>query len=52
VLSDYHYFVVRRSGTIYDPLEDQEMDTRVFLRLCRSGDNIARRVPPSRLKAL
>ncbi|ALL00464.1 hypothetical protein Pyrde_0414 [Pyrodictium delaneyi] len=40
VLPDYQYFIVRKGGTIYDPLEDQEIDTRVFLRLCRSEDNI------------
>ncbi len=40
VLPHYQYFIVRKGGTIYDPLEDQEFDTRIFLKICRSQDNI------------
>jgi len=40
VLPDYHYFIVRRGGVIYDPLEDEEFDSRMFLRICRMEDNI------------
>lgn len=39
-LPDYHYFIVRKGGTIYDPLEDQLLDTSMFIRVCRLEDNI------------
>jgi hypothetical protein len=40
VLPRYHYFIVRKGGAIYDPLEDQVLDIGVFLRICRAEDNI------------
>jgi len=40
ILKDYHYYIVRRGGTIYDPAEDLELDTRAFLRICRLEDKI------------
>ena len=40
VLPHYQYLIVRKGGTIYDPLEDQEFDTRIFLKICRAQDNI------------
>ncbi len=40
VLPDYQYFIVRRGGTIYDPVEDQLLDTGTFIRICRLEDNI------------
>ncbi len=40
ILPDYHYFIVRKGGTIYDPLEDQLLDTSMFIRICRLEDNI------------
>ncbi len=33
VLSGYQYFIVRKGGIIHDPVEDQEIDTRTFIRL-------------------
>lgn len=40
VLKAYHYYIVRRGGTIYDPAEDLELDTRTFLRICRSEEKV------------
>ena len=40
VLRDYEYFIVRKGGTIYDPLEDQELDTGAFIRICRREDRV------------
>jgi len=40
VLPHYQYFIVRKGGIIYDPIEDQELDTRTFIRICRIQDNI------------
>ncbi len=40
VLNEYQYFIVRRGGMIYDPVEDQEFDLGSFLRICRSQDGI------------
>ncbi len=40
VLRDYTYFIVRPGGAIYDPVEDEELSTGAFLRLCRTGDRI------------
>ncbi len=40
VLANYHYYIVRKGGTIYDPVEDLELDTRAFTRICRIEDNI------------
>jgi len=31
---------VRKGGSIYDPVNDEEFDTRMFLRICRKEDNI------------
>ncbi len=40
VLRGYTYFIVRPGGVIYDPVEDEELSTGAFLRLCRAGDRI------------
>jgi len=40
ILPNYLYFIVRKGGTIYDPFEDQEFDTKFFLRICRAQDSI------------
>ncbi len=40
VLADYHYYIVRKGGVIYNPVEDLELDTRAFIKICRVEDNI------------
>ena len=40
VLRNYQYFIVRKGGSIYDPVNDEEFDTKTFLRICRKEDNI------------
>ncbi len=50
VLRDYNYFIVRRGGLFYDPLEDLSLSVREFIRLCRREDRIIvdefHRAPP------
>ncbi len=50
VLGDYDYFIVRRGGLFYNPVEDLELDVRSFTRLCRRLDKVIvdefHRAPP------
>ncbi|AEM39025.1 ATPase [Pyrolobus fumarii 1A] len=40
VLREYQFFIVRRGGAIYDPVNDETLDVAGFLRLCRLGERI------------
>ncbi len=40
VLGNYEYFIVRKGGTIYDPVNDEELDTSAFIRVCRHTDRV------------
>ncbi len=40
MLRDYQYFIVRRGGAIYDPVNDETLYVAGFLRLCRLGERI------------
>ncbi len=50
VLRDYNYFIVRRGGLFYDPVEDLSLDVKSFIRLCNRADKIIvdefHRAPP------
>ena len=37
VLRDYDYFIVRRGGTFYDPINNEELSLTAFLRVCKGG---------------
>ncbi len=38
MLPKYKYFIVRRGGMFFDPIEGEEYDLRVFLKVC--GENV------------
>ncbi len=40
MLKDYNYFIVRRGGLFYDPVEDLSLDVRGFIKLCSKTNKI------------
>ncbi len=40
VLRDYSYFIVRRGGSVYEPVEGGEYDAKSFVRLCKALDRV------------
>ncbi|WP_317895699.1 ATP-binding protein [Pyrofollis japonicus] len=40
VLRDYEYFIVRRGGKIYSFADDMELDTRTFIKICKTVDKV------------
>jgi len=40
VLREHDYYIVRKGGSIYDPISDEEISVPALLRLCRTGTKI------------